>query len=741
MLSAVLGSSRHVFINPGIKGMDRSKKIRGSISNRVNISNALLAVIAFSIPGFAVHPAVAASAVSLNETLRKAPGVSPTNETFDMPTADFDGDGNPDIVTIGKVDNSEIVQIIGFSASLGWTVKQTLIPPEALSNFNFANLFAWHEADGQHLLISKNASIYEYTGWPLHLKREVSPAGLSSISDIAAADLDGDGRAELLVSNTDSGRSLQVYNMQTSEMLWQVPDVTNYYQPLLVAQLDSDPALEIVTGRGFVIDAATHSIEWNYKDGFGYTLMPGRFGGTSPRFAGASNQLTLFQSGPWSPLWDTPLITSAFAVADFDGDHIDEIVGPDIQGSNNEIRILDVQSHSLRTSFSRSGSINVAAADFDGDGSVEIATSIWPDSYSPGAIIFRVIDGTTGVVEYTRAAKAPGAYVVAGFVPGDPSGDVIYASRSASAEPGAVARSGSLSGQTIWETPYGISGPPYSSLTAIDAEVTRVANQANPVLLAVREGSSIIFALSALDGSVLWSLDSSNTGGLPNYPTVVDTVPVDENGDGDAESLLVCNYERLYQFRLDNQAPMWSSVAMSGPCVGVMTLKIGSELKYVAIMQNALRAYDSQSHLLSWSLPTTFNTRGASYLAAGQVGPELALFHQNVITFYDVQTRNQLREVSFPSGSDIAAVIQPQGASINELVVAHDGKLQIVDGVSGTIRAGSDFLGWNLGSGNHLAVKPLGEGDYLIASGSDVGVFTHELRLLADEIFTDGFDK
>ncbi|HET9034145.1 MAG TPA: VCBS repeat-containing protein [Dokdonella sp.] len=657
-----------------------------------------------------------------------------------MPVADFDGDGNPDVVSIGKAENTDVVQILGYRAPQGWIVKQNIIPPEALSNFNFPNLFAWSEADGAHLLISKNANIFEYAGWPLRLKREVSPGGLSFISDVAAADLDGDGQAELIVSNTGFGRSLQVYNMQTRAMLWQVPDVTDYYLPLLIGQLDSDPALEIATGRGFVVDATTHSIKWQYMDGFGYTLLRGRFGGTTPRFAAAFNRLTMFQSDPWSPLWDTPLIASGFTVADMDGDGIDEIVAADQQGSNNGIRVFDVQSQSMRSSFNYPSSMSVGAADFDGDGRIEIATSVWPDSYSPGAINFRVIDGTSGAVEYARPAKAPGAYVVGGFVPNDPDSDVVFASTSGSTAPGAVARAGALSGQTTWETPYSISGQPFSSLSAIDLELAQVAGQSHPILIALREGSNRIFALSTLDGSVLWSLDDANTGGLPSYPPVLDSVPVDGNGDGYAESLLVCNYERLYQFRLDNQAPIWSSVAMSSPCVGVMTLATGTDLQYVAILEHALRAYDSQSHLLSWSLPTTFATQGASRLASGESGSELALFHHNTITFYDEQTHNQLREFSFPDEGEIAALIQPPEASIHELVVAFNSRLYVVDGVSGTIRNVSDFLGWNLGAGNHLAAKRIKEGSYLIVSGSDVGVFTHQLELLADLVFADGFE-
>jgi hypothetical protein len=69
-----------------------------------------------------------ASAATLERVLDIVPGYLSSTFTKDMPIADFDDDGLPDIVVLGSVNYSDVIQIVGFQKGQGWKIKQTIIP-------------------------------------------------------------------------------------------------------------------------------------------------------------------------------------------------------------------------------------------------------------------------------------------------------------------------------------------------------------------------------------------------------------------------------------------------------------------------------------------------------------------------------------------------------------------------------------------------------------------------------------
>lgn len=678
---------------------------------------------------------------TLPEIHRIIPGYDVGSETEDMPVADFDGDGRDDLVILGKTSETLIVQIAGLDAAQAWQIKQTLIPGGSQSSFNPPTLSVWTENDGPHLLVSKNRDIYEYAGWPLTLVRTRTLPGAQSFSDLEVADVNNDGTRELIVSSTDFQDAIRAYDLQTDSLLWEVPGVSQYQDNLLIAQMDGDPALEILTGSGFVIDGATHAIEWHYKDGFGYSRATGRFAGSQPRFVALSYRLTMFQSSPWSPLWDTDTFnSSSLAVADLDGDNIDEVIFNQRNTFPFAVQVFDVQTQQVRDQFEIPGAIRLAAADFDADGDTEIAASTAPDFYSTPSIALQVIDGVTGVAEHTMAVDAPGPYVVGGFVADAQSTDIIFGTAGYTYASGIVTRADPVTGAVRWKTPAHLPGDTPPLFAARSLSIAGVAGHGDPVVLVVDDRPYGITALDALDGSVLWGLDEVNNGGLPQYPYPEAVAAVDEDADGLAETAVVCTRERMYQFRLDTRASIWSSVAMASSCIDVMVIDSGSSTILVAVLQQALRAYDSQSHLLLWSLPAPDWLTGASYIAEGESGPEFALFYQNLVTIYDANTQAFLRQLILPVQAQISAVSQAAGASIHQLIIAYSGKLHVVDGISGVVSSSSEFLGENVGSSNRISSIPIDAEHSLIVSGSDAGVFSHQLGLNSDTIFADGFE-
>lgn len=689
--------------------------------------------------------ASAAASVELGEVNLLVPGYL-SGVTADMPTADFDGDGLPDVVALGGLEYSNLIQIIGFEPGSGWRVKQSFVPNSGGNGPGIVNLVAWAAADGAHLAFLKNRLLNVYAGWPLAFVRQIQFDSSVDPNDIQVADVDNDGVVELLVASSAADGSLLAYSLTTGDPLWSIPHVSNYNSSLLVAQLDADPALEILLGGspGVVVDGATHAVEWQYPDGFGWRLHSGRFGGMAPRFASVDYDVRMFQSQPWTRLWEMGGINAnSSTVADVDGDGTDEL----ICGSNaipRGIRVIDSQSHAIRSSFDGIDSIGIAGADFDGDGQVEIAIGLGSRTTPPAATSFRVINAATGVAEYSVPILAPGPYVAGAFIADGGTTDLIFGSASGLDYAGTITRSDALTGAIRWRSAAGVAALDLKKIRNV--VVTQLAGQASPVVLASGSGESSnpysgrIVALNADTGAPLWSIDSTS-GALPDSVTINGLAAIDLNGDAITDSVLACTSERrLRLFDAASQAPIWSSVVMSGDCKGAFSMTSAGTLQFVAVISGALRAYDAQSHLLSWSLPDSILLEGATYLPQGVDGPELALYSTYGVSFYDAETRQFLREFEFNNMNPVEAVAQPAGSSIHELLVAINDRLHVVDGETGEVRASSAALGMKAGRFNQLAVRRESDGTYLVGTGSDVAVFTHRLGILPDMLFADGFE-
>ena len=698
-------------------------------------------VVISSLTIGAPHLVLAANLTRLNSLV---PGYVSSVSIKDMPTADFDGDGLAEIVLLGDTNNSDVIQIAGFQPGSGWTIKQALVPETPANAYSNATIATWTDAGETHLLYARDNLVSVYSGWPLALERQIQFAYGTDFNDVKVADVDNDGVFEMLATDRGSSAGFSAYSLSNGAMLWSAPTPTGYYATLHFGQMDGDPALEIfVTGSpGIIVDGATRAMEWQYKDGFSPLLEHGRFGGTSNRFASLDDRLLMFQSQPWSPLWDMQNINArTSAVADVDGDGTDElIVGT--ESFPRGVRIIDVQAQSIRSAYEVPNILRIAAADFDGDSQNEIAVSL--EAFSPLYEIdrFRIIDASTGASEFSIPATAPGRYLAGGFIPDAGNVDLVFGSASTTEFPGTIARVDASTGSMRWR----ISGsdPSIGINQVADLLTTDMAGQAHPVVLAFGTSYSSyygrIVALDASNGSFLWSISSAN-GTLPDYVSVKGMAVADLDGDTLTDSLLLCTSEpRLRVYDTSTQVQTWSSVAMTGECRGAMQLNSGGHQQLVAILSGALRAYDAETHLLSWSLPFPNGMTGATYLSHGASGPELALFNGYQIFFYDAESRILLRELNFSDQYPLQAVAQPSGASIHDLAVAINGKLHIVDGITGESRATSEPLGGNAGQGNHLAVHDNPDGSALIGLGSDVAVFTHRLDGFVDDLFADGFE-
>lgn len=109
-----------------------------------------------------------------------------------------------------------------------------------------------------------DGSFFFYSTSTFEERGAVQP--VTSLTDFATVDLDGDGTAELIVL---TGSDLKVFN-PAGKLLWSIIGVGG--SGLVVAQMDQDPALEIATASGHVVDAGTRSVQWTRSGGFASTL-------------------------------------------------------------------------------------------------------------------------------------------------------------------------------------------------------------------------------------------------------------------------------------------------------------------------------------------------------------------------------------------------------------------------------------------------------------------------------------
>lgn len=682
------------------------------------------------------------SAIELIDAGGFVPNHTASEWTFDMPAADFDGDGLADLAVLGTQIYSDVIRIAGVQAGTGWTFKQSIIAASSNDFYGRRHLRTWVGPDGPHLLYQRGNVVSDYAGWPLQLANQWDLVPDTAITDAAIADVDGDGVDELVATESYPGPFVEAFSLETGAPLWQVSGSMDNEPQLHVAQLDADPALELIVSGypGTIVDGATHAIEWQYKDGFGRFIEHGRFGGATPRFISASSRISMFQSMPWSPLWDTDDIDIyATSVADIDGDEVDEFMYSTV-GSLGGIHIFDVSTQSDRKTFPFNKAGQLAVGEFDGSPGKDIALGRYESNPEFDAS-FRVIDSTTSAIEFESDLTAPGPYVVGGFLEDSGRIDVVVGSQNADDIPGAISRRVAGSGTLLWQTPVATSVRDITNVQNL--LVTQLAGSAHPVVIArgyrQNESRSNIVALDANDGSPLWDISSAD-GVLPDG-RLYGLVAIDADGDQLTDGLATCSSDsRIRQYDVSTRLQIWQSVAMTRSCVGAMQVDVGSGNQIVAVLTGGLRAYDVQTHLLSWSLPSPYTLTGAAYVPNGDSGPELALLDEGGITFYDAESRAELRRIS-PGGLLWPwSVTQSPGASIRELVITGGDRMGIVDGLTGEVRAISGPLGDRPGLRNQVATLDASDGSILLASGSAVAVAIHRLDGLSDSIFSDGFE-
>jgi hypothetical protein len=242
----------------------------------------------------------------------------------------------------------------------------------------------------------------------------------------AVADLDGDGWHEGISLCNDG--TLAAYGPRYE--LWTLAGVGG--QEIAVGQMDDDPAIEIATTSGKVVDSGTHSVQWEWADGFGRHLQAADIDGDG------RDELVVSESWyvVWGydvdrqlPKWSIPTSQDigAILVTDADGDGALELLIGD--GQWGSIRAYDVATQQEKWSVRNPahGVTNIAVVDVDGDGQSEL---LWGAGASvSGSNHLYVADWQAGSIEWQNVhLDGPFIGPQVGDLDGDGVAEVVVAS-------------------------------------------------------------------------------------------------------------------------------------------------------------------------------------------------------------------------------------------------------------------------------------------------------------------------
>jgi outer membrane protein assembly factor BamB len=661
--------------------------------------------------------------------------------------ADLDGDGVQDLAFVGTSGVSALY-IVGkrVNGTIGFKLSKA-IPDDG----QIAQLLGWSFGGQEHIIsIGANGMVRDYSGWPLTENRQFIAA--SGAVAAKMGDVDNNGVDDLLVL---SPGGLQAYSMMDGLAEWTYP--VSGMSDLALAQLDADPATEITlagTGPGLIIDGATRATDWQYINGFGTRLATGKLDAAAGiQWVGAEDwyQFTVFRSSPWSTLWTgaAEFDIGAIATAKLDSSGRDVILFGD--GQWGSVHIVDSITHQERFAVPNEG-YGVRAitdTDIDDDGIQDIAFAS-VDAYSDlRQPLVTVANGQSGTAVWQFFPKdGPFAISAQGDVDGDGSIDLVVSTHPSSGH-ATVAIFDAETGVEKWVGPasIGIADDPFNIAVS---DIKLVPHQGSPGMDIVLAGkSSYDGRISVFDGvtkQVRLQIGHFNSG--PMQDRVVQGLALEDyNGDG-VQDYIVATASQfaspvslLQVFSGVDGQPLWTSPAMSSGSAGIHGVLIadppsglgGKEL--VAVMPDGLRAFNSQSGLLTWTI--TEANDGAVYVPDGATGPEIGVFTGiGALTFYEAKTQIYARTLLLPA--PLRAAISPNG-DLHSLILAIADFIALVDGETGTIRAVTDYLAPFPDSGSRISASADNNGSWIVASGTQIALFRHRLNF-PDLIFADSFE-
>lgn len=196
--------------------------------------------------------------------------------------------------------------------------------------------------------------------------------------NIEAADANGDGSPELIISDEVGLVAYSLGDFSSPQLLWETAGYGGL--DLEVANVDADPALEIISSSGYVLNGVTRAVEWDYSaNGFGRKLKVGDTDGDGQPEIIASrvvDTVGVFNAINHTLEWEIMNrdVITALTVEDTNGDGRPEIL---FGGEWRRLFAYDGKTRQELWRIDNNNSkeiIGIGVGDLDADGEIEM---IW----------------------------------------------------------------------------------------------------------------------------------------------------------------------------------------------------------------------------------------------------------------------------------------------------------------------------------------------------------------------------